>query len=204
MGRTVVMLRRALALGLVFFAVAACGGTTQGASDAGTTDAGGACPATAPADGDDCEGTFQCEYGDDPRWVCNTVATCKQGFWSIAAGGGSDCPTPATNPAACSQLQPNTSCSDTSVSCRNGDSFCACILPGALPIVDGGAPSPVWMCGQPGAGCPSSRPKLGTACAQPNLECSYAPCGTPSGLDVECDASTSTWVGTQEFCAGAN
>ena len=188
----------------VSLALAACGGQTQGGSDADGTDSGpgGPCPSSAPADGDDCQGNVQCEYGDDPRWVCNTVATCKQGFWSIGSVD-SDCPTPTTNPPACAQLQPNATCSNTGTTCREGDVFCACIY-GGEPLLDAGGPIATYTCAQPTPGCPSSRPKLGTTCTQANLTCSYAPCGTPSGLDVQCDSSSHTWVGIQEFCAGAN
>jgi hypothetical protein len=73
--------------------------------------------------------------------------------------------------------------------------FCDCATPGGPISVDGGGAS--WYCSTPASGCPGVRPRLGATCSQPNLACNYDFCGVPDGLDVLCNASTSTWVQSQ-------
>jgi len=202
------------------FALAACGGKTD--SSPPGTDAGTdgfvhptpslPCPTDQPADGASCtHDGVECEYGSDPRYTCNWVATCSNGMWSSSTSNDAWCPTPQANPAACPATygQPG-ACTDSDVGapCQYAEGWCSCIFVGGPPTPDGGGPDTSWMCFDQAtmtSGCPKSRPRLGTACAQGDLECDYSPCGTPSGLAVQCDSSTLTWA--QSFgspCAGAS
>ena len=198
-------MKRAFLFFAAGLAIVACGGQTDNSQDGGTQDAGNGCPSTPPVDGADCNvGNLECEYGTDPRFSCNEIATCKQGFWSVSSFVEPSCPT-APNPTACPASASSSMQCSGELSCRYGNVWCGCIGGGALPpSQDGGVPQPVysWMCASPQAGCPASRPKLGTSCSQPSLECDYAPCGTPDGLTVRCDETTGTWVSSATFCAG--
>ena len=44
------------------------------------------CPATVPTAGAACSGETAgpCEYGDDPLYGCNTMASCYAGAWSVS------------------------------------------------------------------------------------------------------------------------
>jgi hypothetical protein len=207
-------------LPIVVFALLgfACGGNvinpTDGGGDSPTGDGGPGpdCPATPPSAvlGESCNNTgISCEYGGDPRWTCNTVATCTSGSWSVTSPDPTGCPTkngPAC-PASESDIQPGMACSPTGTSCdystASATSFCVCTYPGGPVQLDGGGA--IWQCSTSLAGCPALRPRLGAPCSQPNLECDYSVCGLPSGSSVRCDQSTSTWVeGFGGACAKAN
>jgi hypothetical protein len=41
----------------------------------------------------------------------------------------------------------------------------------------------------PSAGCPPFRPRIGSACSMPDLECDYGVCGVPPGSAYRCDAA---------------
>lgn len=214
--------RFAVSLGLL--ALVACGGKT---SDV-VTDAGGPddgvdakphptpapdCPTAQPQDGSSCtkEG-IACEYGDDPRYTCNWVASCTQGRWSVSTTNSAWCPTPQPNPASCPATHDlavqGGDCTDIGVPCEYPEGWCSCIDVGGPPMPDGGGPQAMWMCqssAQFTQGCPSTRPRLGTACAQADVQCSYSPCGSPDGLSVQCDSTTMTWApGFGDLCGGAN
>ncbi|HEY1955086.1 MAG TPA: hypothetical protein VGH28_05725 [Polyangiaceae bacterium] len=210
---------------IVALALAACGGKTDSQSttqsDAGSDGAPDAfvhptpslpCPDAQPQDGASCshEGV-ECEYGNDPRYTCNWIATCGQGTWSVTTTNDPWCPTPPTNPAACPATYNQTGqCTDgeVGVPCQYAEGWCSCIFVGGPPMPDGGGPDTAWMCFDQSSvtpGCPATRPRLGTSCTQTDLQCNYSPCGTPSGLAVQCDAQTFTW--TQSFggvCGGAS
>lgn len=210
---------------LVLTVLAACGGKTDGATDSGTTDSGGtdsgntdagpgpSCPASAPNAGDSCtKSDVQCEYGGDPRWTCNALATCSKGAWVYAFGGDPSCPTPPTNPQACpatfEQAQNAGFCKETGTACDYATStatrFCSCAWFGGPPSPDGGTSS-TWTCSLgTSTGCPAVRPHVGSPCTS-DLFCSYDVCGIPSGLSVQCDTETGTWVTSPgDVCAGSN
>jgi len=53
--------------------------------------------------------------------------------------------------------------------------------------------------------CPAVRPRIGTTCSHPDLQCDYGVCGDPMGLSIRCEGSTGTWVtGWGVDCAYAN
>ena len=205
--------------------VFACGGAIDPLTDGGTNPDGGPspdgspppnpnCPSSAPDQGGSCakEG-IECEYGSDPRTVCNQIATCSSGAWDFAFGGGGDCPTPPQNPSECpatlTQAQKGGACSDEGTICNYSTSsatqFCACGSPGGPIMIDGG-PNDTWQCAfTSNSGCPAVRPRLGTACAVSDQNCNYDECGLPSGLAFQCNSQTMTWaIGFGDLCAGAN
>jgi hypothetical protein len=169
------------------------------------------CPAAQPTDGTACakEG-LECEYGPDPRWTCNWVASCYQGRWSVTTTNDAWCPTPSENPAACPGSFTEASqagvCDAPGTPCQYAEGWCSCMFFGGPPLPDGGGQDYSWQCGFGLAtGCPASRPRLGTSCTAPDLDCEYSACDQPSGLSVRCDVSTHTWAeGFGSVCAGAS
>jgi len=207
---------------LFFFALsAACGGSIDILPDGGGNPDGGGgpdatpgpdCPAQAPSEGAACskEG-IECEYGGDPRWVCNTVSRCSGGHWSVGKEGDPSCPTAPVNPPPCpgsyAEAQQGGACSPNGTICNYSTSsatqFCTCnVLGGPIELDGGGA---VWYCGQPyDPSCPAERPRVGSSCSVPAVHCSYDVCGLPSGLAVDCSEATGTWVTSPgEVCASA-
>lgn len=207
---------------MLFTFLIACGGKTNeqtdgGGDDGGQTDGGPQpgpdCPSAVPSEGASCKiDTLQCEYGSDPRSICNTIAVCNNGSWTYFKGGDA-CPTPATNPPECpatfEQVQVGTQCSLMGDSCNYSTSsatrFCTCSYMGGPVDMDGGFAG-TWQCGSPfETGCPTARPHIGAACSQPDQTCNYDVCGAPSGLAFQCNGQTGTWIqGFGDMCAGAN
>jgi hypothetical protein len=168
-----------------------CGGIVDNGGDGGTQpDAeSGGCPSSTPANGSACASSLLlCEYGSNPRWACDTVALCSSSGWQVSPPA-SDCPTP-TCPTG---VQPGASC-DGAQSCDDSSAsrtaFCSCVSGG--PVHSDGGPPGSWICTAAAPGCPAVRPRLGSACAEPNLDCDYGICAGPSGLDVMC--SEGTWI----------
>jgi hypothetical protein len=204
---------------ILFAFVVACGGKTSDITDGGGGNDGGPqpgpdCPTSVPAEGASCKiDALQCEYGGDPRSVCNTIAVCNKGSWTYFKGGDPSCPTPATNPPDCpatlAQVQVGAKCPSMGEACNYSTSsatqFCTCSYMGGPVDLDGGF-SGTWQCGAPfETGCPTARPRIGAACSQPDLNCSYDSCGAPSGLSFQCSGQTGTWIqGFGDVCAGAN
>jgi hypothetical protein len=207
------MTSRIASLGVLAF-IGGCGGQIDvnpdgGGNDGGTSDGsvndatppGPNCPVQAPNGGSSCMiANIQCEYGSDPRWTCNAVATCTGTAWTIASENGPTCPT--TNDQDCPTIlgyvQQGAACAPTGTDCNYSTSstttFCDCTNLGGPINADGGGA--VWTCSAPEPSCPSARPHLGATCTNPGLECDYGICGVPDGLDVQCDMSTGTWVGS--------
>jgi len=138
----------------------------QPGGDAGTpssrgcpADPGFGCPLTVPVEGLPCGATpSRCEYGDDPREGCNTVATCTPTGWRVqqpATDPASGCPTPQP---ACPPTFPDSP--DASFSCPSGLSF-ECVYPEGECICYGGG----LQCAPDPNDCPTTRPRAGTPCA---------------------------------------
>jgi len=153
-------------------------GFGRGSSDDGSAgsniDAGWAaaplspsCPASPASVGQACDipdlPDLQCEYGDSPWSVgCDTVLQCNAGTWAVAQPDAeSGCqPRPAANPAACPSPYvypgPTAACSPAGTSCEYpAGAGCSCATQSGTTT---------WTC-FPQAGCPTSRPRLGTACS---------------------------------------
>jgi hypothetical protein len=210
-------MKRYLSCSVAAVAALHCGGITDNTNDGGG-DGGPSvgCPSTAPARDDACgtEG-IECEYGNDVRYVCNTVYTCKLGSWDLTYHGDGDSTCPTSNSSACpatyGEVPQGGACGTTggygcNYSTAQQTEWCACTVSGGPPMLDSGAPPYSWMCTfAMTQGCPVVRPTLGAACSQPSVQCDYGVCGSPTGLSVQCDTATSTWKeGLPSFCAGAN
>jgi hypothetical protein len=199
-----------------------CGGKSLDTDDGGNGGDGGNgadgsdgspgpdCPLSAPQQASSCsiEG-LQCEYGGDVRSVCNTVVTCVSGGWTIPKPNAQGCPTGDNAPTCpASPASATGACTDLGLACNYSTSsateFCTCNYMGGPPTLDGGTPAS-WMCSfGTSTGCPAVRPKIGSDCSQPDLDCSYDVCGAPQGLSFQCSSKTGTWIeGLGDVCAGA-
>lgn len=187
-------------------ALAACGGQTQDLGDGGADAAKDAvkdvvavdivdtigCPATPPTGGASCPFTdgFQCEYGDSFWAVCDVVATCSGGKWSVPSTGACPfddtlCPSnfsDITNGGDCtSQSKSGETCAYAQGQC-NCEGFC-----GGAFDPDAGV---TWKCTTPDPSCPWPRPRFGSACSG-NASCSYDICC--AGSQMTC--TDGTWQG---------
>ena len=186
------------ALGLSFFLVAGCGGTTftgSGTDDGGPgTDAGPAgdsgtppsdggsgpaCPASAPPGGTACPSVgLECEYGQNIDPSCNSIAQCTPSGWMYS--GGINCPA-GTCPTSYGEMG---SCTPQGLLCGYPQGTCSCGFGFGPPVLrDGGGP--FWTCGQNAAGCPYPRPDIGTACSTEGQSCNYAACA--GGVALQCE-----------------
>lgn len=191
----------------------ACGGSIAqpiGGNDGGsdgstqkdaTTDAGtSGCPANVPANGAPCspEG-FACEYGSSNLLMCNVVARCENGAWSIPVPPPGPPPPECVskNPVACpatfASVPIGTSCSkDYPTHCNYPEGECACTVDLGGPFPEDAAAVAQWYCGKPSSpACPKPRPKIGTSCsAPPNVICDYGACILPGGTVLQCQDGT--------------
>jgi hypothetical protein len=163
-----------------------------------------ACPAAPPNVGDACAPAGQlCEYGNDFSSNCNAVLHCSPyARWETSSYPGPSCP---TSLAPCPIPQQG-SCVAPAASCAAQSGLCTCVDTSSGPdIPDAAPPSYSWMCSSPDPACPvwPQRPRIGSACSQPDLVCDYASCG-PYGFAFRCD-SAGYW--TDSFglvhCGGA-
>ena len=144
------------------------------------------CPATVPTDGAPCPAAAQggsCEYGDDPFFGCDTVATCYAGTWSVLAPFQPTCPT--TLPAGCPS-------SFADAQATNGEVACASLPPGltcdypegrcwcveGLTVLTCTPLAPV--------GCPAARPLAGTPCSSAPGACTSWGTGSCDGRSMTC------------------
>lgn len=161
--------------------------------DAGTTVCP-SCPLSAPEAGAPCTGGTSlgtgpalCEYGDDLRSACNTVASCgADARWVVQ---------PPDVDAGCPSLR-SSFCPPTFAAGADAGIVCtaafACDYPEGIcgcgwvsSDIDGGL-TYGWTCAPQPALCPSTRPRWGTACATEGLQCAYSgPCYTPPFVPAE-------------------
>jgi hypothetical protein len=133
-----------------------------------------ACPPTAPEAGSACQTAVDCEYGDDPQPSCNTIASCSGGsHWQVFPPDG-PCPTglaavcPGSYAGAEALVASGAAC-DASAPCLYPEGSCDC------PTLAG--QTAIWRCGHAAPGCPSTRPRYGSACSDGGvfLLCAYGP-----------------------------
>jgi hypothetical protein len=145
-----------------------------------------ACPPTLPTPGTPCTvrgSAALCEYGNDPWYGCNTVAYCdSQGGWYTVASSESDCPT--TLPSGCAgsfaeAMSGGQNCASApygQLTCRYPEGTCSCESLGSLSCTPPAA-----------AGCPATRPHVGSACSAP---CTTWGEGTCDGESMKCVCGT--------------
>jgi len=150
------------------------------------------CPENLPAAGTPCAPeSAECEYGDG-WWnpACDTFVVCRKGAWQTETPYPATCsPPPGPNSASCPAGQGIVSgvCPSDGLTCRYEEgSTCQC---GHFDGPDGGI---TWDC-FPGAGCPSTRPRIGSPCAS-TIGCTYIPCE----FDESC--ALGIWVSTPTGC----
>ena len=197
---------RALLCALVV--VAGCGiGHSQSLDDAGAggggNDGGGLvseCGTSVPTSGKACSTpNLRCEYGSDPNLDCNTVAACAGGAWLVERSGGPNCPTPSGSkscPSTYASVPVGKACLSQGTACGYPEGRCLCTMALSGPPQVGGDPH--WFCDDPGAGCPSPRPRVGGACAEDHQFCDYGSCSLPGGTALRCE--TGRWVEAQVPC----
>jgi hypothetical protein len=158
--------------------------------DSGT---GAACPADLPSAHTPCspEGR-ECEYGSSPVQDCNTVATCTAAEWVITEpnSSGNACRTELDMkcPTLYADVMKGTACPSLNLLCDYPRGRCACVPPGvigALPV--DGSTQGTWECQTAAAGCPDTRPLLGTPCTQEGANCAYGTCIIQGGTTETCE-----------------
>lgn len=187
--------------------LAACGGATQTPLDtqsnpdasSGGDGASGPCPASAPASNGACSGTIACEYGSDPDVSCDTVATCTSGEWFVRPASGTPCGTSLdpSCPATYAGISQQSTCSSAGAQCSYPEARCSCQTHCGMV----GRPEAFWCCPDAPAGtpgCPSPRPRLGSACSSDAAVCDYGGCS--GNVTLKCTAGT--WQPTQIGCPG--
>jgi hypothetical protein len=117
---------------------------------------------------------LSCEYGDDIFLNCDTLATCTSGMWHVTPPtntqcGGSTGVLQSGCPANSGMVPVGQACSPQ-MTCGYGDTICYCYIDHT------GAPQ-LWGCFPVMSGCPYPRPRVGSACNQPGLQCDYSSCG---------------------------
>jgi hypothetical protein len=159
------------------------GGSDGAAGDGGSNDGGWSpvCPASLPATGSACaQSGASCEYGTSVLTSCNAIVECRQGTWQTATYPGPACPT-GPNPQPCAQtfsgVPRGAVCGPEGTECVYTQGACTCEPPvfGPPQPLDGG-PTTTWHCTDAPPGCPAIRPRLGTACSTPNMDCMYVEC----------------------------
>jgi hypothetical protein len=160
-------------------------GGSSGSVDAGTP----VCPASPPTGGSACSDVgLECEYGSSPSVACDEVAKCEASGWTLTEGS---CP-PPTCPATYADVPQGKACTPEGLDCAYALGECNCSHPELVTVGQG----PVWECSTPAKGCPEFRPRLGTPCSQPALECDYGYC--TGGDAVEC--LDGTWHREETAC----
>ncbi|MGZ3420482.1 MAG: hypothetical protein ACXVEE_21580 [Polyangiales bacterium] len=177
----------------VVLSLVACGGSvTTDQSDSGTdsgTDSGsdsgpsGGCPATPPSAAAACtRAGLQCEYGDDPRVECRTIATCTDAKWEITSPKCIGLP-PETCPAT-REAAAGMDCTTKGAFCSYDGLACECTNCIKYPVERCDGPLK-WACDAPNpdATCPAARPRLGTVCSSEGQQCNY---GCENGVSRKC------------------
>jgi hypothetical protein len=134
------------------------------------------CPATPPEDGAACaDGALgTCEYGDDVLWGCDTIASCSMGTWSVSSTPiGMTCPSTLDSrcPSSFADAMAGTSCAPAGLACLYPEGKCQC------------GQGAVFTCNVPAAGCPATRPRIGTPCSG---DCPAWGNGGCDGQSMEC------------------
>jgi hypothetical protein len=178
------------------------GGADASASDASSSDGGGArdasipierCPIDPQVDGLPCPyPKLECEYGVDPDVRCNRLVICRDDqIWAVRLPLQNGCPSGAGVPAGCAAtfaaVPRGKACTPSALLCDYPEGRCTCanVQGGAQPPPDA-APQIAWVCEDPGPACPTPRPKVGAACATEGQSCDYASCVVSGGMLLTC------------------
>ncbi|HLK92765.1 MAG TPA: hypothetical protein VKZ18_22925 [Polyangia bacterium] len=179
------MLGRWVGLTLVAGALG-CGGAIGGGSPVSCPVVLESCPPVEPANGAPCLArgdAWYCEYGDDPNLACDMVATCDPTTgWFVQSLGSGYCPSTLSAGCPASYAEAiaggSTPCTPgaTQFACWYPEGYCGCSEQGTV------------TCSPPAAaGCPSVRPRAGSACGAP---CTVWGRGACDGESMKCVCGT--------------
>ncbi len=182
-------------------------GNDGSVNDGGVT---GKCPANVPQNGAPCspEG-FSCEYGSSQLTMCNVIARCESGAWSIPVPPPGPPPPECTDknspkcPSTFASVPVGKSCSaDYPTHCNYPEGECACTVDMGGPFPLDAAAVAKWYCGKPqNPICPVPRPKIGSPCSAPaSVQCDYGACVLPGGTVLQCEGGY--WQETPWACPG--
>lgn len=162
-----------------------------------------ACPSSKPTLGASCSPLGQlCEYGDDVSSQCNFIAHCSpEGAWESVSGDG--CTT--TLPTCGANVSDQASCNAGDPECTIPAGLCTCFDQSGGPArMDAGPDQYGYACADPDPRCPAwpKRPRIGSACSTPDLDCDYAPCGA-TGFAFRCDSGGFWSDAFSAQCGGA-
>ncbi len=133
-----------------------------------------------------------CEYGDDPREECHTLASCEaSGQWQLTSPRCTALP-PVTCPAT-REAAAGMDCTPMDAWCTYADLGCHCTNCREFPIATCAGPLK-WVCDTPNAdpACPAGKPAKGASCAQNGQVCRYE-CGSEGGRTCQAGA----WVASE-------
>ena len=158
--------------------------------------------ATAREQGSCNPGTpSECEDGDHANVACNGLLRCSTYNWESQdrdppPGCSLTCPKAFVTELPNGCVAPNAG----ALLCDYPEGTCGC-APVRPSTLDGGATADaepedagdagdaaatyVWTCVQPEAGCPKSRPRIGSECVRP-MSCDYGHCAFENGAYLTC------------------
>ena len=169
-------------------------GVGSDASGGGDGGGGSACPATPPFGGSACPRIgLECEWGTNADPYCNTLMQCTANGWVSRNGGGGTCAgTPDAGACAptYASVPRGQKCGGEGASCSYAEGACYCTVGIGGPQPPPGTPA-TWQCRDVSPGCPEPRPRIGSACATPKLQCDYGSCIVSGGVMLVC--SDGTW-----------
>jgi hypothetical protein len=178
------------------------GSNRDGSADGGVTSDGGAdalsdgggwttCPTPAMPGAACSPNGLQCEYGKlDPNAACDTFEACQSGTFQtyVVPNPPDKCPTPTPAnegkcPAAYGLVPIGTACPEDGLNCAYPEGLCACTRESGGGPVSG---TPKWACPTPGGTCPTTRPRIGSACPTEGQDCNYGECIYRGGVNLKC------------------
>ena len=151
------------------------------------------CPAAPPVVGATCKDLGEeCEYGASATTACNKVYKCESTGWRTEAPSGA-CPV-STCPASYGMVDVAATCAPSGATCAYAEGTCTCAPPSPATVP---SEPDQWQCFPAQTGCPSPRPKLGSACATSTAtSCNYGACA--DGVELVCRGGI--WVSKSVAC----
>lgn len=135
------------------------------------------CPFEAPAQESRClesDISLQCEYGEEHRATCNTIATCTAFGWVVVPPDERCTPNDEGCPESSFEIVRGAECSLRGILCSYSTATCAC---DGVPGPGGSDFKFNWACTDAQqTDCPQIREHLGSSCFAEGKRCSYGGC----------------------------